>query len=129
MMHMCGLTSFQYYAGLFLGDFILFFGPAVLISLALIPVEEIMVRSQIFKFFISYLLFGAALINMSYIFSHLFSNPDTANKYLALLFLLGLLIGPIAISLIFSAIFGWDQTIGNSLSIWYFIDPILCFIL
>jgi hypothetical protein len=37
MMHMSGLTSFQYYAGLFLGDFILFFGPAVVISIALIP--------------------------------------------------------------------------------------------
>ena len=39
MMHMSGLTSFQYYAGLFLGDIILFIGPGVVISLALIPFE------------------------------------------------------------------------------------------
>ena len=127
MMHMSGLTSFQYYAGLFLGDLILFSGPAVVISLALIPFEEIMVRSQIFNFFISYLLFGAALINLTYTFAHIFSDPNTGMKYMALIFMLGLAFGPIAISLIFSGIIGFSHTIGNALSFWYFANPILCF--
>ena len=127
MMHMSGLTSFQYYAGLFLGDFVLFFGPAVVISIALIPFEEVMVRSQIFSFFISYLLYGAALINLAYAFSHIFSNPDTGGKYLAIIFLLGFLFGPIAISLILAAIIGFESSVSNTLSFWYFVDPTLCF--
>ena len=95
---MSGLTSFQYYACLLLGDFVLFFGHAVVISIALIAFEEVMVRSQIFSFFTSYLLYGAALINLAYAFSHLFSNPETGGKYLAIIFFLGFLFGPIAIS-------------------------------
>ena len=48
---------------------------------------------------------------------------------MALVFTFGLLMGPIAISLIFAAIFGFDSSVSNVISTWYFIDPILCFVL
>ena len=129
MMHMSGLTSLQYFGGLFIGDLSLFTATAVVISVALTLFDQIMVTSQIGNFFISYVLFGACLINCSYIFTHIFDNPDTAGKYTALIFTFGLLIGPIAISMIAAAIFGFDDSVSNAISIWYFIDPLLCFVL
>lgn len=129
MMHMNGLTSLQYYAGLFLSDIVMYTGPAVIISIALIFFEDIMVRSVIFDFFISFVFFGMAQIQLCYLFSHIFDDPETGGKYIALIFTLGLFFGPIAVSLIFAAIFGFDSSIGNALAPWYFIDPTLTFVI
>ena len=129
MMHMSGLSSFQYFLGLFLGDILLFVCPAAVISIALIGFEEIMVRSQIGNFFLSFTLFGMCLISFTYVFSHVFDDPETSGKYMALIFVLGMLFGPIAISMIFAAIFGFDDSVSSAISIWYFIDPIVTFVL
>ena len=86
-----------------------------------------MVSEQIGSFFISYILFGACLINLAYVLSHIFDNPDTASKYMTLIFLLGFVMLPVAISMIFASFFGWEETIVDALSIWYFIDPIILF--
>ena len=88
-----------------------------------------MVRSVIPEFFLSFILFGACLINFTYVFTHVFDDPETSGKYMALLFTFGLLFGPIAISLIFAAIFGFDSSVSNALSMWYFVDPVVCFVL
>ena len=129
MMHMSGLSSIQYYAGLFLGDLFLFSCSGVVLSLALIPFPQIMVGSQIFNFFISYVFFGAALINMCYILAHIFSEAETGQKYLGVLILVGFLVGPIVLSLIFAAILGFEHSISGALSVWYYIDPVVAFIL
>ena len=42
MMHMSGLTSVEYFLGTFLGDMVLFSMPAVVISLCLMAVHQIM---------------------------------------------------------------------------------------
>ena len=128
MMFMNGLRSHEYYIGLFMGDILLYLGPAIIISLALIPVDEIMRNEQIPEFFLCYMLFGATVINLSYMLSNFFDNPETGTTYLALIFTLGLFIGPIAISQICAAIFGYDNSLGASLSPWYIIDPVLTFI-
>lgn len=100
-----------------------------MITLALLPVQQIMVHSQVFNFLISYVFFGAALINLTYTLAHLFSDPETGQKYLGLCFLLCFLLGPIAISLIGAAIFGFDSSLSGALSFWFYIDPIVCFTL
>ena len=46
-----------------------------------------------------------------------------------MIYLLGLLFGPIAVSLGFAAIFGFDSSVSNAVSIWYFIDPVLTFVI
>lgn len=127
MMHMSGLTSVQYFAGQFLGDMVLYICPAIAVSIILLGFDEIMVSSEIPNFFVSFVLYGVALTNMTYCFTHIFDDPDTGIKYMALIFVLGLLFCPIAVSLIFAAIFGFDSSVASAISIWYFIDPTLCF--
>jgi len=129
MMHMSGLSSFQKFFGLFSGDLFLFTIPALVISLCLIGFGEIMVKQEIGNFFLCFMLFGACLINLSYVFSHIFDDPETSGKYMALIFTLGMLFGPIAISMIFAAIIGFDNSVSNALSVWYFIDPIVTFVI
>ena len=58
---MSGVSSFEYFLGLFLGDMTLFIIPAGVISLSLIAVPQIMVTSQIGYFFLSYVFYGMAL--------------------------------------------------------------------
>ena len=127
MMHMSGLNSFEYFGGLFIGDILLFTAPAVVISIALIFFPQIMLNEQIGNFFISFVLFGVCLINFTYVFTHIFDDPDTGTKYMAMIYTLGLLFCPIAISMIFAAIFGFDSSVANCISPWYFIDPIMTF--
>ena len=74
------------------------------------------------------MLFGASMINLSYMISNFFDNPETGVTYLALIFTLGLFIGPVAISQICASIFGYTSSLGASLSPWYVIDPVLTFI-
>lgn len=127
MMYMSGLNSLEYFGGLFIGDILLFIAPAIVISIVLIFVPEIMVQDQIGNFFVTYILFGACLINFTYIFTHIFDDPDTGTKYMALIYVLGLFIGPIALSMILAAIIGFDSSLSNCISPWYFIDPVITF--
>jgi hypothetical protein len=39
MMHMSGLTSFQYYAGLFLADILIFTAPSLILCIGLVPFD------------------------------------------------------------------------------------------
>ena len=129
MMHMTGLNSIEYFGGLFLGDMSLFMIPACVISIALIFFEQIMLQSQIPTFLLSFIMFGISLSNLTYVFTHIFDDPETGTKYIAMIYLLGLLFGPIAVSLGFAAIFGFDSSVSNAVSIWYFIDPVLTFVI
>ena len=129
MMHMSGLNSIEYFAGLFFGDILLFIMPAIVISIALIGFPQIMINSQIPNFFLSFILFGVCLANFTYIFTHIFDDPETGSKYIALIYLLGLLFGPIAVSMGFAAIFGFDSSVSNAISVWYFIDPVMTFVI
>ena len=42
MMFMNGLKSHEYYLGLFLGDILLYTGPAIIMSLCLLIIDDIM---------------------------------------------------------------------------------------
>ena len=123
MMHMSGVSSIEYYLGLFLGDMTLFTMPAGIISLALLAVPQIMVSSQVGYFFLSYIFYGMALINMVYTFAHMFNNPDTTLQYMGLIFFLVLLLIPIGLSLMIAAIIGFSTSVAETLSIWYWINP------
>ena len=127
MMHMSGLTEVEYYLGLFLGDITLFAMPAVVLSLCLFAVPEIMNADQVGYFFISYILYGMSVIKIVYAISHAFDNPETGRTYVALIFVLGLLFLPIALSLIAAAIFGFDNSVGNAITVWYWVNPQICF--
>ena len=128
-MHMSGLKSLEYFVGLLMGDAVLFTIPAIVISIVLLFFDDIMVQSQVINFFFSYFLYGLALINMAYMFSHFFDDPETSGKYMALIFVLGLIFAPIAISLILAAIFGFDSSLSSTISIWYWVNPQMCFII
>ena len=67
------------------------------------------------------------MTNFTYVFTHIFDDPDTGTKYMAMIYTLGMLFCPIAISMIFAAIFGFDSSVANCISPWYFIDPIMTF--
>lgn len=123
MMSMSGLSSLEYYLGLFFADITLFSGPAIIISLALLAVPQIMVQDQVGWFFLSYMFYGIALIQIVYTTAHMFDDPETGTKYIALIFFLGLLLIPISLSMIFAAIFGFSSSLSSALSIWYFINP------
>ena len=46
---------------------------------------------------------------------------------MALIYMLGMLVCPLALSSIFAAIFGFDSSFSKTVSPWYFIDPIMTF--
>ena len=46
---------------------------------------------------------------------------------MARIFVWGFLLGPIAISMILAAIFGFESSVENCISPWYFLDPIVTF--
>ena len=129
MMNMSGLTSIEYYLGLSFADWTIFMAPGIVITASLFAVPQVMLQEQIGYFFLSYAFYGFALIQTVYAFTHLFDDPETGVKYLALIFFLGLLLIPIALSCIFAAMFGFDNSIAKAISIWYWINPQCCFVI
>jgi len=55
--------------------------------------------SWILTFFISYMLYGAALMNVVYIATYMFTEPDTIYKSISIMFTLGLIVMPISLSI------------------------------
>ena len=97
MMHLFGLNSFEYFLGMAIADWIIVMVPATVCCIIILCFDEIMLAENVWEFWIVFMLFGCAMNNFSYLFTHLFSNPDTAVKYLSLVYSLGLFIGPLII--------------------------------
>ena len=72
MQHMNGLTSLEYFAGLLLGDMTIYAITCTILSITLYFLPMIMDASFIPEFFICYMLYGAAIMNIVYIFSYFY---------------------------------------------------------
>jgi len=99
MMHMSGLSSIEYFTGLLLADCTIYMIPAAIMSFGLLAFPQIMDASWILTFFISYMLYGAALMNLVYISTYMFTEPDSNYKSISIIFTLGLIVMPISLSI------------------------------
>ena len=108
MMHLFGLSSFEYWLGMAIADWIICAVPGTIASVLLLCFDEIMEPEYVWEFFVIFMFFGCALNVYSYLFTHLFSNPETAVKYLSLIYSLGLFIGPAIVTSIIAGIVGRD---------------------
>lgn len=129
MMRLQGLTSFQYYFGLLLADWIISIIPAAVASLLLIGFDDIMERQYIPEFLALHLMFLCSLNVLSYLFAHMFDNPETGSKYMSLLYIIGLFVAPFGLSFVLGLIIGEDESIAEVLTFWYFFSPLCTFLL
>lgn len=106
MMHLFGLNSFQYFFGMAIGDWIIITVPATVASLLVLCFEDIMQRQYVWEFWLIFMFFGCSMNVFSYLFSHLFGNPDTGVKYISLIYSLGLLIIPLIVTSVIAGIIG-----------------------
>ena len=104
MMRLFGLNAFQYWFGMLLADFVIALIPTTVASGILLGFDMIMERDAVGEFFIDFLLFIVAINCFSYLFSHAFSDPDTAIKNLSLIYIFGMFFGPFFVSLIVALI-------------------------
>lgn len=86
-----------------------------------------MERQYIGEFFVLFFLFGAAMNCFSYLFSHIFSNPDTGMKYLSVIYMFGLFIGPLVVTSIIAAVIGEEQSFQDGFSFWFYFTPLVTF--
>lgn len=110
-----------------LADWIIVAVPATVASLIIIGFDEIMERQYVWEFWILFMMFGCAMNVFSYLFTHLFSNPDTAVKYLSLIYSLGLFIGPLILISIITGIIGEEQSFIDGFSFLFFFSPLCTF--
>jgi len=97
MMHLFGLNSFEYFFGLGLADLLINLAPALLCSIILLAFDEVMERKYVPEFLLLFWVFGESLTVFSYAFSHVFGNPETGIRYISMVFIFGLLIGPLVV--------------------------------
>jgi hypothetical protein len=74
MLHMQGVSSTQYWLGLFFGDLTLHLMPVVVFTALLACVPSLVDFSKLGYFFVAYLMYGSGLISVSYTLQHLFSD-------------------------------------------------------
>ena len=89
-----------------IADWIIVLIPACCYSLLLLAFEDIMDHEDVPEFFIVFLFFGCAMNVLSYVWSHVFTDPDTGIKYLSLIYVFGFFIGPLVGTSIIAAIVG-----------------------
>ena len=127
MMSLFGLNSFQYFTGMLLADAIISLVPNLVISLLLLAFEQIMNKEVIWQFSVVFFCFCCTMTCFSYLFSHIFSNPDTGVKYIALIYSLGLFIGPIVITSVIAAFAEKESSFTDGFTFWYFFSPLMTF--
>lgn len=110
-----------------LGDACIVCLPAILCSFILLIFDDIMNRSYVPEFFFLYWFFGCTLNNMSYLFSHIFQNPDTGIKYISMIYSLGFFIGPLVVWSIIAGIMGDEELISTGFSVLFYISPLFTF--
>jgi len=88
-----------------------------------------MIQENVWKFWVIFMFFGCTMNKFSYLFTHIFSDPDTAVKYLSMVFIFGLFIGPVILSVIITGASGGDmQAYQDSFSFWFFFSPLCTFL-
>ena len=97
MMHLFGLNSFEYFLGMAIADLIIAMIPATAACIIIMVFDEIMLLENVGEFWLCFVFFGCTMNCLSYLLTHLFSNPDTAVKYLSLVYSLGFFIGPLIV--------------------------------
>lgn len=128
MMRLTGLSSLQYWLGMFLADFVIALIPTTIASVILLFFDTIMARELVIEFFVDFQLFIAAVNCFSYLFSHAFSDPDTAIKNLSLIYIFGMFMGPFFITLIVNLFMQMETFFASAMTFWYFISPFFTFL-
>lgn len=128
MMRLFGLGPFEYWFAMFVADFIIVLIPAFVASIALTGFDEILERKAIPEFFCDFVLFITAINCLSYLFSHAFSDPDSAIKNLSLIYIFGFFIGPLVATLILSAVVDFENVFSSALEFWFFVSPFYTFL-
>lgn len=128
MMKLFGLNSFEYWFGMFMADFVIVLVPAVVAAVGLLTNDLLMEREYVPEFFVDFVLFVTAINCFSYLFSHAFSDPDTAMKNLSLIYIFGLFIGPLVLSIIVSSIIGTDNAYPSAMEFWFWFSPFFTFL-
>lgn len=129
MMHLFGLNSFQYFFGMALADCVIVTVPATVASGIILIFDDIIERENIGMFWLIFVFFGCAMNSFSYLFSHLFSNPETGVRYISLIYSLGLLVIPLILTTIIAAIRDEESSFQDGFSFWYFFSPLCTFVL
>lgn len=91
MLNFVGMKSLSYYTGSFLADFVLFTIPTVGFIVLLFPLGiELFIQNGSWAMLLAIMVtFGLALINLTYLFSFLFTSANSAFKNIGLIYLLG----------------------------------------
>ena len=74
-------------------------------------------------------MFLCSLNVLSYLFAHIFDNPETGSKYMSLIYIFGLFIAPFGLSFVLGVIIGEEESISAVLTFWYFFSPLVTFLL
>lgn len=128
MMHLNGLNSTQYWIGMKTADIIIALFPATITCILLwLTFDIIMGPEYVWEFFFVFMFFANAMDCISYLLSHLFSDPETAVKYVSLVSSLGLLFGPLIGFSIIGTMIDSDEGVVGSLQTLYFISPLFTF--
>ena len=127
-MHMSGVSSTEYFLALSLADFTFGMIPVVVLTLLLIPFHKVIAEDQLGNFFVVFMLFTYALIQMVHAVSQFFDETETGIKWMLVIFLLGFFLMPFIVSVVFLAIFdAWDNW-QTGFVVWYFINPLDTFL-
>ena len=95
MMHLFGLSSKEYWIGMKAADLLIALLPGIATTLTLyFTFDYIMGPEYVGQFFVLFMFFANCMDSISYLLSHLFSDPETAVKYISLFCIFILLIGP-----------------------------------
>ena len=128
MQHLFGLNSLEYFTGMFLGDAIISGISATIIAIILICYRDIIELEYVPHMFLLFWVFGCTLNTFSYFFSHVFSDPQTGIKYIALVYSVGLLIGPLVATTLIAPLIGEGKgTWRVSMNFFYFVSPLFTF--
>lgn len=128
MMKLFGLSPFEYWFGMFLADLVIVLVPACAATIVLLVNDLIMEREYVGEFFVDFVLFVTAINCFSYLFSHAFTDPDTAIKNLSLIYTFGMFVGPLVITLIVAAFIDFENVWSAAISFWFFFSPFFTFL-
>ena len=127
MMHLFGLNSLEYFIGMALADLLIVFIPPAFCSIILLIFDDIMSNEHLPEFLPLFWIFGCTLNIFSYLFSHLFSNPETGIKYISLLYSLGFFFGPLVLWAILAAATSDEDLVSTGYSIMFYTSPLFTF--
>lgn len=102
MLTFIGMKPISYYTGSFLADLVLFIIPSMGFVALLFPlgIKLFIMDGTWALLFVVMVTFGLSLISVTYLFSFLYSNPNTAFRQIGIIYYLGGTILPLVVSTI-----------------------------